>query len=154
MALPAQPNQQARSRIQPWTTSDRQVKRIWVWVVFLLMVAFAPFVIQSISLWLRNLTVSIEALFGKGELFIVSLAIAADGAGEIFYLRHRTHWTHTVILIFCGLGFVMSILATGVYGSIVFSPTNLDPMVTARFSIWFCYVTILISGICKLGSEG
>ncbi|HWS36651.1 MAG TPA: hypothetical protein VN408_28430 [Actinoplanes sp.] len=87
--------------------------KVATWVCFNVAVALSPFLFGIMQLINRNAAVSGQALFGSGQLFLVSTAIAAGATGELVLAEvPRTLKLAKLLVIF---GCVASLLVSSLW---------------------------------------
>jgi hypothetical protein len=98
---------------------------------------------------------SLEELLGKGELLIITIAIATDGASDLIGLRTRFQipMVRIFALICCWICIIMVVLAASTYGFIMTGPQGLSRDLVAEGSLWIFGFALISSMFCKIGSE-
>ena len=74
---------QVNAKIGPLSMSKITVERLVHWFIFSVLIALLPILFNTIGLLLDGEPITLGALFGKGELFLIAVAISGRGVGEL-----------------------------------------------------------------------
>lgn len=128
---------------------DRKLKILY-WVFFNVLIALSPLAFNYLFhaiITFSNL--QIHFLFSRGELFLISAAIAADAIGESVIGTIKNKFAKVITVGFCViLVMVSSFLFAIVSISLDASLTLSEERVT-YFSIFVFVATLIFSGISK-----
>lgn len=66
-----------------YTNNKKSFNHFTIWLTLTVTVALVPIITNSMYLVMRGVEPTLTAVLARGELFIISLAIASDGVGRI-----------------------------------------------------------------------
>lgn len=119
------------------------------WVIFSVMIALLPLLFTYIYFLTINKLITLEALLARGELLLISVALAADAMGGLIASGKE----RPILKIMSGGGCLVSAFFASLYFAAVSSNTG----VNASWVFWtsvIIFVLVLIAGAsCKLLAE-
>lgn len=102
--------------------SFRRIRRKTVkWVIFTLTLGFLSFATDLILPWLAGEPMEVMGALSRGEVLIISLALAAGGVGELIFDRKNNGLSTIAQGIFTGLSILVIALAAIGYGAVKLS---------------------------------
>ena len=120
--------------------------RLFVWLVFGVLIGLLPLMRPLSRDFLTDDGVSLDLVFGHGELFIVAAVIAAGAMGEISLAGLRLH-DGLQPMVALGGCFICFVLNTAAYWS-VGQDGGADPLSPHRISV----ISLLLFGLTLLAS--
>jgi hypothetical protein len=124
------------------------------WILFSVSFSTLPLAFNYLSGITRNQPIGYVSLVGRGELLIVSVAIAAAGAGDLFGRAELIHRNYRLFVV--GMSFIIVCLASLWFADIANALREgqlIDQIVVARGStIVFC-ASVVNSACCIVLSE-
>ena len=129
----------------------RRNRKISRWMLFIVGIAFVPILLRVIFEILERRSISFESLFGGGELLLVAVAIAADGASELVGLKAKRGWENFALYSCFSCIFII-IVASAVYGQCASSSEQVDQSLVAFGSMWATVFSVAAGVSCKIAS--
>lgn len=124
------------------------------WTIFNVIIALLPLIFNSLFRILKSeLEVDFHPIFFRGELFIISAAIAADAIGEFMIGEISNKYAR---LIIGGTCVIMLALSTLLFAAVSVNAEVSSPLSQSRvtnFSIVVFMATVISSGACKYLTE-
>ncbi len=129
-------------------------ERIEKWLVFIVYVAVLPAIVIAMALPLFGHQLTLVAVFGRGEMLLSALAIAADGASEMIGVQLSGYR-----LTICRLCVAMVVLIAIIYGLITTGTVSIvgktpDMEVLAYYSLLLLFLAVVVSAPSKLWTMG
>jgi hypothetical protein len=147
------------TKVTQWTKSffeSAGFHRLLVWLLFSLVISLMPFFLKTICMKYLSRTVSLNMLFGSGELFLVTAVIAAETIGDMFaslrLVSVSSRW-----LFIGGSSVISAFVATFGYGLASIGPQltsnqiTIDESVMTSLSITFFSITCIGAILTKFG---
>lgn len=129
-------------------------ERIEKWLVFIVYVAVLPAIVIAMALPLFGQQLTLVAVFGRGEMLLSALAIAADGASDMVGVQLSGYK-----LTICRLCIAMVVLIAIIYGLVTTGAVSTmgktpDVDVLAYYSLFLLFLAIAVSAPSKLWTVG
>jgi hypothetical protein len=134
---------------QPESTLEKVIR----WLIFGVIISLAPFAAVVLDYLDQGIKLTLPALFGRGELLIVSVVIAAGGIGETSGSASDARRVPRLIVMGCC---VIILITTSIWFADVFSLVTQNhksspgsvahPQTVAYGSIIAFFFTIIASG--------
>lgn len=125
-------------------------EKITYWFIFNVVIALLPLVFNVLLIFSRDIPFNAEALFFRGELLIVSAAIAADAVGGLIGGGQKNRISR---LIIGGMCVVLLCLSSLLFAAISIDETAFSPSRVTIISLVMFLSTVVASGSCKWLSE-
>ncbi len=94
-------------------------RRLAKWLMFGVVVAALPLIINAVTSWTNSGTLSKLALLGDGELFLVAAGLAAGGLGDLVMdRRNRDGRVTTTQGFLIGATLLIALLGAAIYSEV------------------------------------
>lgn len=129
------------------------LSRLLSWFIFSVIIGLSPLLSSCISLFNRSMSISFEALIGKGELYLFVAAISAGALGELLTNPSSKRWINT----FAGGAAVIILFECAYSYADIYSELNLvndqqkrllTPERIVDSSLFFLAMGVFISSCC------
>ncbi|GII95869.1 hypothetical protein [Sinosporangium siamense] len=137
--------------------THRVVAKLIKWLIVSLLVGLSPIIINAFILYSSGKQISQVALFGTGELYLVSTGIIAAGIGELYFElknagpRTGNPYMQLSTSTAVSLSVLLAICCAGAYGGKPAYPNPLDHYVS--LSIYMFLGAVITSASCTILSE-
>ena len=123
------------------------------WLIFSVVIALLPIIFYSLQLLTRGLSPTLELVTSKGELLLISTAMAAGALGELI----TSQSDKKIFKIIAGGGSVIILLICSLYyadvASCILTNQAIQAEVVSRISIiGYCF-SFISSGSCIFIAE-
>jgi hypothetical protein len=132
-----------------------KIDRFAHWLVFSVFIALLPIFFNFIRFKINAESVTLNTLFGRGEILLIAVAISGRGLGEL--VPTGTSWLTAKRLV---IGINLIIIATASFGfaHISFAHVSSSKVpINLAFASWFSIITFFFavfgSGFCILLKE-
>lgn len=118
------------------------------WFSFTVIPALLPLIWLALQLWFRNRPVSVEVLFGKGQLLLACSAFGAVGLGDLIASGKRRRGRKWAL---GGCCFLIVVLAVNAYADIGKSVELGEPYNVTLFawsSVAWCFFSLFCGASC------
>ena len=126
------------------------IQKIATWILFSVLVALVPFLFSWSVLAYNGSKITMPGIFGDGELFLVSAAIAAGALGEVILVDVPS--SRRLIKVFAIGGCTLSITVSSLWFGLVASSTQgkhpTHPATVANWSLLLFLITFFCSLAC------
>lgn len=140
--------------------SFRRIRRKTVkWAIFTLTLGFLSFATDLIVPWLAGERMEIMGAVSRGEVLIISLALAAGGVGELIFDRRNNGLSTITQGIFTGASVLVISLAAICYGAVKLSGNGaplsgiLNAERVSSMSVAIFLASLFTSFVCVVLSE-
>jgi len=130
------------------------VEKLLKWSIFTVVLALFPYAAVILGNMLHHQSINPQALWARGDLLLVSLAIGADGVSEFIGLRSARsgfaavrYYSKVICIIACLL---ISLLSAVGYGIIQGDPEGVAPDMISVISLRAFYGSVLAGLGCKV----
>ncbi|MEN8219826.1 MAG: hypothetical protein ABFS56_26450 [Pseudomonadota bacterium] len=115
------------------------------WIIFSVVFALLPFLFKILSEISRGHEISLEMLFGRGELLLVSVTLCAVAVGELFEI---TPIQSIATLIAGGSAIIIIAITSFYYANISVGGEDLkiDMVIWMSISLFLC--SVVVSSAC------
>ncbi|HEY2588108.1 MAG TPA: hypothetical protein VGI81_20360 [Tepidisphaeraceae bacterium] len=123
-------------------------KKLLQWLFFGVIFSLLPFVFTAVQFYgtPKHPQFAWWVLWPRGELFLVSVGFAADGAGEALSIEGRFQHLKIVLV---GLCFLVVALSAFGYAQLQSSAYSYPPIFVTSSSVAFFVLTFTCAGLCK-----
>ncbi len=125
--------------------------RLLRWMLFSVLVALIPLLLRWVALLSQYMGVSNAStlVLARGELLLISTAIAADAIGDLVASSQRNRSAKILAAGFCVLSLLFSALWYATNSTIIDMGGSTNARIVAVGSVVVFVVTILAGGSCK-----
>ena len=134
----------------PQNISSNRRDKLIHWAMFNVSIALLPLFFNLISLFITNKFTSIHSVFYRGELLIISAAIAADATGEFII---GTISNKTARILTGGACVILLGLCSLLFAAISIAATDINQPRVTLISLTMFIATVLVGGITKYLAE-
>jgi hypothetical protein len=138
------------------TTPEKVYNKIQIWILFNVFVALTPIVFHFISYPIRGLRVNVGELLAKGDLLLVTAALAAGAIGDIMFSGSQKSLTPNLKIsktLVCGCCVLLLMLSSLIYAQISTSGTPLSHEMIVKFSSTLFGCTFFVGLCCGVLAE-
>jgi hypothetical protein len=123
---------------------------LWKWFLFTVLVSFFPFMAVAIRLWSTEQPIHLQSLWPRGQLFLVSTALAAEAIGDLVTHPSSVPSTNKMVLtFFC----VATLAVASVWYAFAQDRSDFNLTRTSNGSIILFLVTLLVCISAKAVTE-
>lgn len=137
------------------------VEKLIRWIIFSVVIALLPILVNWVFLWLRRKATTFENLTGRGELLLIAAAMAASAIGEVIPIGQTAivptgHFIAIAKFIAVGLCVAIVLISSVCFGDIssaLISNQYRDPHRVSILSVCLYCSALISSAACIVFSE-
>ena len=120
--------------------------KILRWFIFTVRVSLVPFGVVALAKWADNAAFELSSLWPRGELLLVSTALAADAIGDLIPTGPSARSAKVATGGFC----LLLILLTSLWYGLIQDHPGYNAGRVSEGSIVIFFVTVVVCLVCKL----
>lgn len=128
-------------------------EKIIRWVIFSVLFALLPICFHMLKIVSSGNVLSLESVFGSGELLLIGAAISAAAIGELVVGNAYKKKAKLTVSGACIFLLALNSLWYADVSSAATSTTTYDLNVIASGSVIMFFITLTVSGLCVALSE-
>lgn len=132
-----------------WRTNRAGFNNFTIWLALTVIVALMPILAGAVSDFINGIDPTLSSILGRGDLFLISVAISSDGIGRLLSLKNGKNgrgFAKNLCIILC-------VLIIG-FSSLLYSSSSRPPHTDQkRERVYLISTTVLLSAIVVSGSS-
>lgn len=131
-----------------------KTNKLVTWVLFSVVFALLPFLVNYLLGISRGEKITLELLFGRGEILLASITLCGIALGELFEVASSPVATPPAFTKFIGLCSLLIIIISSLYyANVSFGGTDLKREIVATVSLWLFIFSVITSSCCIFITE-